>query len=157
MIEELMLRLLKRDEALRLDPYKDSEGYWTIGIGHLIDSRKGGKLPSWVEPAFPITEQAAYEMCRQKIRLTLIELNTKLPQFVELNEVRQAVLCSMAYQMGIGGLLKFRNTIEYITKHDWENAGDEMLISKWFNQQTPARATRLSKAMKTGEIAAFEL
>lgn len=28
--------------------YQDSLGYWTIGVGFLIDGRKGGRLPDAV-------------------------------------------------------------------------------------------------------------
>lgn len=27
--------MLKLDEGLKLKVYKDTEGYWTVGIGHL--------------------------------------------------------------------------------------------------------------------------
>lgn len=157
MIDELMLRLLKRDENIKLYPYKDSLGYWTIGIGHLIDRRMGGSLPSWIQPSFPITEQEAFELCRFDITNVLKELSQKLPQFPELSEVRQAVLASMAFQMGVGGLLKFKDMITAITKHDWNLAAEEMLDSKWFREQTPERSTRLGRAMRTNDMAAFEL
>ncbi len=35
---------LRRDEGEVLHAYQDSLGYWTIGIGVLIDKRKGGGI-----------------------------------------------------------------------------------------------------------------
>lgn len=40
--------LLTSDEGRVPHAYQDHLGYWTIGVGHLIDRRKGGvaELPS---------------------------------------------------------------------------------------------------------------
>ena len=31
-----IFEMLRNDEGLRLALYKDTEGFWTIGIGHLV-------------------------------------------------------------------------------------------------------------------------
>ena len=41
MPDSLIRSLLKRDEGVKLSAYQDSESFWTIGIGRLIDARKG--------------------------------------------------------------------------------------------------------------------
>jgi lysozyme len=35
---------LRRDEGEVLHAYQDKYGYWTIGVGRLIDARKGGGI-----------------------------------------------------------------------------------------------------------------
>lgn len=35
-ISDLGIELIKKHEGLRLDPYRDVAGYWTVGYGHLI-------------------------------------------------------------------------------------------------------------------------
>lgn len=35
-ISDLGIELIKKHEGLRLDPYQDVAGYWTVGYGHLI-------------------------------------------------------------------------------------------------------------------------
>lgn len=43
--DELRTKLtaqLRRDEGEKLYAYQDTLGYWTIGIGRLIDRRRGG-------------------------------------------------------------------------------------------------------------------
>ena len=57
------------------------------------------------------------------------------------------ILYNMVYQMGVKGVLNFKNMIKALEAKDYKRAGDEMLDSKWA-KQTPARANRLSKAMK---------
>jgi len=37
---------LRAEEGERASAYQDSLGYWTIGVGRLIDARKGGRLRS---------------------------------------------------------------------------------------------------------------
>ena len=39
-----LIRELERDEGRVLHAYQDSRGFWTIGIGRLIDKRKGGGI-----------------------------------------------------------------------------------------------------------------
>jgi lysozyme len=56
----------------------------------------------------------------------------------------------MAFQMGVDGLLKFKNTLELIKNGKYKEASDAMLDSLWA-KQTPNRASRLSAQMKTGE------
>lgn len=43
MISQLRAQL-ERDEGRSSTVYQDSLGYWTIGIGKLVDERKGGGL-----------------------------------------------------------------------------------------------------------------
>jgi lysozyme len=136
------------EEGIRLHPYQDHLGYWTIGIGHLIDSRKGGKLPPGID-SFPISEEMAYLTLSYDIHGLEAELWLKIPYFQRLDPVRQAVLASMAFQMGVSGLLGFKRTLKFIQNGDFGAAASEMLDSKW-SRQTTARATRLSHAMQSG-------
>ena len=78
------------------------------------------------------------------------ELKKKLPWMTSLSEPRQAVLLSMAWQMGVEGLLGFTNTLKFIEAGDFKNAAANMLKSKWA-QQTPNRAKRHALQMVTNE------
>ena len=42
---------LKLEEGEVLHAYQDSLGWWTIGVGHLIDGRKGGAIPPEISDA----------------------------------------------------------------------------------------------------------
>ena len=64
-------------------------------------------------------------------------------------ESRQAVLVSMAYQMGVSGLSGFRNTLKAVADGQWADAAKGMLDSKWA-RQTPARANRHANQMLSG-------
>ena len=83
-----------------------------------------------------------------KIRRALLE---RLEWFPKLNEARQAALLSMAYQMGLSGLLSFKRTLASIAAGDYEQASREMLDSKWA-RQTPERAQRTAYMMRYGKF-----
>ena len=151
MSNDLIIQHLLREEGERLEPYQDHLGFWTIGVGHLIDSRKRGYLPEYIR-AFPITEAQSRVMLRDDVREKRKNLEIALPWLPTLSPTRQCVLLSMAFQMGIAGLLKFHTTLARIRSGDYYGASTSMLSSLWANQ-TPERAARLSTAMHTGDPA----
>lgn len=131
---------LRRDEGVVKHAYQDSLGFWTIGVGFLIDKRKGGKIPEpvmnfWLD--YEISERSK----------TLAE---KLPWFSSLDDARQGVLINMAFNLGVAGLLSFKRTLALIEVGKYKQASVEMLDSNWA-KQVGERAARLSKQMETGE------
>lgn len=132
--------ILEREEGCVLHAYKDHLGYWTIGIGTLIDKRKGGG----------ISRAAALFMLREKIVSIETQLDMWLPWWRGLDEARREVVVSMAYQLGVEGLLRFTNTLGAMRRGDYAAAADGMLASKWGREDTPERAARAAEAMRTG-------
>ena len=120
--------------------YQDSLGYWTIGIGHLIDRRKGGRLPD------PIIDALFDHDLREHTE----PLYRALPWIGRLDDVRRAVLIDMAFNLGLPGLLTFKVTLACVRDGDYEQAAHNMLRSKWATQ-VKTRATRLARMMRTGE------
>jgi lysozyme len=131
---------LKREEGCVLHAYDDHLGFATIGVGRLIDKRKGGG----------ISEEEAEYLLRNDIARITREVFAALPWAEELDEPRQAVLIGMAFQMGTAGLLGFRNTLAMVQRGDYAAAAAGMLNSRWA-QQTPARANRMARQMELGE------
>lgn len=131
---------LIREEGKRRSAYQDTLGYWTIGVGRLIDERKGGGL-SDAEIDLLLTNDIAAKTA---------ELEAALPWFGRLSEQRQAVLIQMAFQMGTAGLLKFTETVGAIRDERWAHAAACMQDSLWA-KQTPERAKRLARQIETGD------
>ena len=77
------------------------------------------------------------------------ELRKRLPWVNELDQARYGVLVAMSFQMGVDGLLGFKNTLELIRTKQWSQAAAGMMNSLWA-KQTPTRAARLAKQMQTG-------
>lgn len=131
---------LMRDEGRINHAYKDSLGYLTIGVGFLIDKKKGGRIP---EPVIDFWLQ--YE-----IREKRSELIASLPWFTKLDDARQGVLLNMAFNLGTTGLLNFKETLALVESGKYSDAAKEMLNSRWANQ-VGKRADRLSRQMQTGQ------
>ena len=138
-IVDLKQQLL-REEGAESCAYQDSLGFWTIGVGRLIDARKGGGLSN---------DEIDF-LLENDIKVKTREVLLALPWVPRLSEPRQAVLIGMAFQMGIGGLLKFKRALGSIEDGQYFEAAIEMLQSEWA-KQTPERANRLATQMETGE------
>lgn len=138
---EHLTKQLTIDEGVKPQVYKDSLGLWTIGIGRLVDPSIPG---SGLRP-----EEIQY-LFANDLEDRLTSLSAKLPWMSTLDEARQGVLLNMSFQMGVTGLLKFKNTLELVRKGNYVEAATAMLQSLWA-KQTPKRAGRLAKQMLTGE------
>ena len=131
---------LLREEGAESCAYQDSLGFWTIGVGRLIDSRKGGGLSN---------EEIDF-LLENDIKTKTREVLLALPWMPRLSDPRQAVLIGMAFQMGIGGLLKFKRMLSAVEDGQYFEAAAQMLESKWA-QQTRKRAYRMALQMETDE------
>ena len=134
-------RQLKSDEGFRRTVYQDSLGYWTIGVGRLVDPSR---------PDSGLRDSEIEFMLRNDIEDRITALGKVLPWFLDLDEVRQGVLVNMAFQLGIKGLMGFSTTLQMVAQGRYEDAAVQMLKSKWA-AQTPERAKRLAQQMKTGK------
>lgn len=121
--------------------YQDNLGFWTIGVGHLIDKRKGGGL----------SNNAMDFILNEDIDKKYAGLIDSLPWVKNLDDARQNVLLNMSFNMGVAGLLKFIKTLDYIKHGQYARASKEMLNSTWA-EQVGDRAKRLSKIMETGVL-----
>ena len=138
---------LQRDEGLRLYVYDDATGkpiapgytvvgHPTIGYGRALD----------VEG---ITEVEAEFLLSDDTTAFSEALAQILPWTKNLDTVRCNVLIEMAFNMGVAGLLSFKNTLAAVQSGQYATAAVLMLKSSWATQ-VGARATRLSQAMASG-------
>lgn len=144
----LATTLIKRHEGLRLHAYDDATGqpivagsklvgHPTIGYGRHIAARGISEIEAEVllHADVVMAEQAAQEFAG-KI-------------WPWLGEQRQAVLMSMAHQMGAKGLLDFKQMRTALARAEFNEAANQMLLSLWA-RQTPSRAKELAEMMRTG-------
>lgn len=138
-----LLNQLRRHEGLRLDPYKCSEGYLTIGYGRNIETNG-------------ISEAEAEFMLLNDLLACESELKTE-GWYNQLDEVRRAVVLNMAFNLGKPKLMKFKKFIGALSNDDYETASKEMVTgsdgvspSKWASQ-VGSRAYELADQMRTGQ------
>jgi lysozyme len=133
-------RQLRADEGVRAQAYQDHLGFWTIGVGRLIDPRK---------PGSGLRSAEIDMMLAGDIEDRVRALTVRLPWFTDLDEARQGVLINMAFQLGTDGLCAFTTTLAHVRAGRYDEAATAMLQSKWAGQ-TPARARRMAEQMRTG-------
>jgi lysozyme len=132
-----MIRQLRLHEGERLKPYRCTAGKLTIGIGRNLEDRG-------------ITAEESAYLLGNDIDHHWRELLRALPWVASLDSVRQRVLLDMAFNLGITGLLGFKNTLATIQAGNYQRGAEMMLQSKWAGQ-VGQRAVRLSRMMATGK------
>ena len=128
---------LKAHEGKRLHPYIDSTGHITIGYGRNITD-------------VGIFEDEAQLMFENDIKRSIASLQSRLPWWVGLSEVRKMALIDLAFNLGIGGLLGFRKMLDALRDGRYDDAADELLDSKAATQ-APARYGKLANMLRSGK------
>jgi lysozyme len=128
--------MLIKHEGKRNDLYKDSKNLWTIGVGHCLDRK-------------PLSDAAVAQILFDDISDARKDARTQ-PWFNELDVVRQDVILSMIFNMGLGGVLNFKKMIAAIQDQNYEMAATQMLDSTW-SQQVGKRALELARMMVSGK------
>jgi len=153
---------LRRDEGCVLHAYLDTLGFWTIGDGQLIDPRKGATPPpemTWpdgpgnITVNCTITQDVADRLLNESVAKTQAQMDKMMPWWQKLDEVRQAVLLNMAFNLGVDGLMRFYRTISLVQAGLYEAAGQHMLQLPWayeVGNKPGQRADRLAQQMSTG-------
>jgi len=127
-----MIEMIKKHEGFRGMPYEDSLGFPTIGYGTKL----------------PLTKEEAELLLKHRLDKKIEELKSYEPFFIDLPQKAQEVIANMSYQMGVGGVMKFKNMWNALKNEDYKKAADEMLDSRWA-RQTPNRANELAEIMRS--------
>lgn len=130
-----VIALITKHEGCVLKMYNDSLGIPTIGVGHNLRDK-------------PISQQAANQILNDDLEEVVQHLRG-YPWFSSQNDVRQAVLIDMAFNMGVAGLLKFEGMLAALESGNFGKAADEMLDSVWAREVGP-RAVEDSGLMRSG-------
>lgn len=121
--QESTIRILKRQEGFRGEPYKDANGNWTIGYGTKL----------------PLAEDEATFLLTNRLVHTEAQLRSRWQPYARQQENVKQALSLMAYQLGIEGELGFHKMFACLERDDTSCAAREALDSRWA-EQTPERA-----------------
>ena len=128
--------MLVLHEGLRLRPYKCTAGKMTIGVGRNLDDNG-------------ITQAEALLMLENDIIAVEADLDRTWPWWRQMSEARHQVLADMCFNLGMGKLGGFVNTLAAMKRGDYDAAAAGMLNSLWASQ-VGRRAQRLAKMMREG-------
>ena len=141
--EDLKVKI-KEHEGFRDQVYKDSLGFATIGYGHLVLSTDRFK------EGVTYKKKDLEEVFDRDFNIAKSNAN-QLIKGLPIHHQAKCVIIEMVFQLGIGGVSKFKNMWRALKQNDYQIASEEMLDSKWA-KQTPKRAEELSSVMKSCKI-----
>lgn len=143
-------RDLIRDEGYRYDAYRDTEGNWTIGVGHLVGGGSEPRIRS-------LTDDEIIAFLQYDIRIAEQRCRGYFPRWLLIDSVRQDALINMAFNLGgrFGAFRKMHEAVNYAMNtlandQYWLAAGREMMDSVW-SKQVGQRAVRLRHMVELGE------
>ena len=124
--------------------YKCSEGFDTIFYGHKV-------LPEdTYEHDVEYSKEIGEEVFEKDFQRTL-DAAERLIADRPINNTAKEVIINMVYQIGEGGVSKFKNMWKALDNEDYGEASFQMLDSLWA-KQTPARAGKLSGKMRSAKL-----
>ena len=152
-----LIEQLKRHEGFRAMPYRCSAGKLTIGYGRNLDDQplSGDELRLLGKDSQKEVIEQGISQADAELLLTMEvqkldkALALKFGWYKELDPARQGVLIDMAYNLGLNGLFKWKNTLRYIQEGSYQAAAKNMRHSLWASQ-VKDRATTLCRQMETG-------
>ncbi len=144
---------LVRDEGLRLKAYKDTNGFWTIGVGHLL-----GSTPRMTE----ITKDEAFALLVTDVEEAEAALQNVFGDIPNCNcghhlcdpeRVRYRALVNMAFNRGEKHMRESTTITPAIKTAlqtgKWAPVSTAIMASPWA-KQIGARANRLAQMLETG-------
>lgn len=148
MVLDTIIEDLKRDEGLRLKPYRCPAGKRTIGIGRNFDDNP--ITPAELEHILAkceITENDAEMLLRNDLEKTLHKLRTLFREFDSFPDNVQRVLVNMHFNLGHAGFLSLRTLIKGVNEKNWKHCAERMRTFAW-RKQVGKRAERLIALMQ---------
>ena len=141
-ISQLKKQLIDH-ESMKLELYKCTAGFWTIGVGRNLSSRG-------------ISVETAVDMLDEDIEICISELDKVFPWWRKGNDARQHALIDLHFNLGINTLLSFKKTMNLWEEAvhgrvNWSQVADELLNSK-YAEQLPNRSKTIATMIETGEL-----
>lgn len=144
---EALKKQLKIDEGVRLKVYRDTKGFFTIGVGHLL-----GSTPRMTE----ITMEEAMALLDVDIDEAIASCRRIFDKYDDLSEPRQRAVVNMTFNRGEQRMKDSSTIVPAIRValdsgkvEDWQKIPDAIKASPWAND-VGERAERLGKTLETG-------
>ena len=113
-------------EGKKLIPYKDSRGFLTVGIGHKFE--KGESVKS------KYSESEIMNFFKADLEKAIAQAKKVFPNFDNLPKEVKIKLVSLTFNMGMGGISKFKDFRASIANKDWKSAASNLKNSLWYKQ-----------------------
>ena len=128
---------IKAEEGLKQVLYLDSTNHYTYGYGH--------------KASIPISEHICEAILIDDLTNAEDELSKNWEPYFLLDCSRKTVLVDMTLNLGITGLMHFRNMLQAIQDQNWKKASAELINSK-ADHQEPNRIEKWAYKLEFGLI-----
>ena len=118
---DALVRDLKRDEGVKLKPYKCTAGKLTIGVGRNLED-------------VGITDDESDMLLKNDLKRVVGELTTTLKWFYAAPFDVQLGLVNMCFNLGLPRLRGFNKMLAALERGDYTEAATEALESHWARQ-----------------------
>lgn len=149
-ITDSLRERIRIHEGCVLEPYKDSLGKLTVGIGHLVQPHERKRFQEGVQ----ITQEEADELFDIDLNRAAAGADDlilkKIGNHDDLPQAIQEVIVEMVFQLGATGVKQFRNMWASLKEKDGEMAAMHMKDSRW-HKQTKKRCESLAKIVATAQ------
>ena len=139
MYEDVKNRI-KKHEGFVAKVYLDSLGKATIGYGHLLTEDD-----DFVEGV--IYDKDILEELFDKDFNVAVQGMEDLTSDLDIVPAAKGIIIEMIFQLGKGGVSKFKKMFESLKNNDYIGAAEQMINSAWY-RQTPSRCEELSNLMR---------
>jgi len=123
---------LKINEGVKYVSYKDTKGLPTGGIGHLLRTNEISQYPvpttiseaqvnTWFQQDAPVSISGAQRLLGMDC-------------WSGLSDIRKRACADLCYNMGEGGLSKFKSFLAAMKGGNFDEAGSQLKSSAWFGQ-----------------------
>lgn len=161
---DILREMLAFDEGKVLKIYRDSLGYYTVGIGHLLTKKDSLKeaisiLDQHVGRSTNgnITNDEAAMLFEKDLEVVLkgVKRNALLNEVYQaIDPTRRLALLNMVFQLGEAGTANFKNSMRIAINNDWTKLESNLKQSLWY-KQTKNRATRVIQVFCSGDLDAY--
>lgn len=157
--------MLKIDEGEKLELYKDTEGYWTIGVGHLVTMNPSKELAVQIldktlnrKTNGRITLVESEKLFQEDIQKSISEIKRAglMDIYTESNECRRAALVNLMFNLGATRLLGFKKALKAWREKNYNLAALEFMNSRWA-VQVKFRANRVCSVIQTGTTGLYKI
>lgn len=136
-----------REEGYRRKSYKDTKGFWTIGVGHFLGAERRWEGLIW-------DQETILKVLEQDIAMHESEVRQLFPQWERFDDGLKLALTDMVFNMGMPSFRTFKNTIRMIHNGQFAQAAANAASSKWATIDVPNRAKRVLELIKNGHYIA---
>jgi len=162
-IDDQLKQKIRTHEGAVPYPYKDSRGYWTIGIGHLLNPENPTVLPKKYQQ-YAQNQDANFKNNNTTPALSPEQIESlfakdyekhrkEASKFLEFNQLGpsgQAAITDLVFNMGAGKLSGFKKMFEGIRKGDTAQVERELKNSNYWNQVQNSRKNWVLENLKQG-------